>query len=149
MSVASTLTSGAAIPTPTACFGNTAPNIRNLTGLSEMVCQINIPPDLVDIQPCCNADAQARVQDDCTQYCEADDNDFLSCVMNELGNSTISQLNAFCRGLNGTATPSSTMPGASSSPTQSSPAIVSTAAAVYGVPRSFGMCYNSQLFEQY
>ncbi|KAF1835449.1 hypothetical protein BDW02DRAFT_288859 [Decorospora gaudefroyi] len=74
------LTSGDAAPTQTACFSNTAPNGINVTGLTGQVCQVNIPPNEANITSCCNDGAEVRILNDCTQWCETDGDEFFGCV---------------------------------------------------------------------
>ncbi|KAI4613092.1 hypothetical protein J4E83_007503 [Alternaria metachromatica] len=83
-SVAATLVpipSSIALPTPTSCSPGIAPNGLNITGLTGQICQVNVPPNDVNITSCCNNDAEVRVMNDCTQWCEVDDgNEFFDCV---------------------------------------------------------------------
>ncbi|KAI4685038.1 uncharacterized protein J4E88_004481 [Alternaria novae-zelandiae] len=73
--------SSVALPTPTSCYPNIAPNGLNITGLTGQICQVNVPPNDVNITSCCNSDAEVRILNDCTQWCEADDgNGFFECV---------------------------------------------------------------------
>jgi len=73
--------SSEALPTPTSCSPGIAPNDLNITGLTGQICQVNVPPNDVNITSCCNSDAEVRVLNDCTQWCEVDDgNEFFDCV---------------------------------------------------------------------
>ncbi|KAF2747086.1 hypothetical protein M011DRAFT_467976 [Sporormia fimetaria CBS 119925] len=85
-SLASSLTSGGAIPEQTACIPNSIRSLspEELSGLNGRVCIMNISPDLVEINPCCKEDAEVRVIDNCTQYCETDGRSFRKCVEDSL-----------------------------------------------------------------
>jgi hypothetical protein len=87
------LSSGGPIPAPTACFGNSAPTLRNTTGMSGRVCQTNT--ELVYIHNCCGSDSGVRVQDNCTQYCETENDTFAECVFALFETRPLSQ-NVFC-----------------------------------------------------
>lgn len=73
------LSSGGPIPAPTGCNGNSTPTLRNTTGMSGRVCQTNTW--LVSIDSCCGGNSEVRIQDNCTQYCETENDRFLQCVL--------------------------------------------------------------------
>jgi hypothetical protein len=106
-------------PTPTSvgCLPNSAPTLRNVTRLSGPVCQINFPPKAMDISSCCKEGVEVRVQEDCTQYCEADQDqakDFRKCVVKMLENPPVNPIAAYCQTMNMTVSPT---PGSSATPT--------------------------------
>lgn len=116
------VTSGEALPTPTSCFPGIAPNGLNVTGLTGQICQVNVPPSDVNITSCCNSNAEVRILNDCTQWCEADDgNDFFDCV-NDMAPSSYPFLGGPCLVLSASLTPtmSSTSTGPAST-TSTSP----------------------------
>lgn len=126
LSLSTALSSLAPGPTPSSvsCLPDNAPTLRNVTGLSDYVCQINYAPDVMDISSCCKDGVEVRVQDNCTQYCEADADqaeDFRECVVDKLEEDPVTSIAAYCQKLNQTSPSSTPEPSdtASPSPTQS------------------------------
>ncbi|KNG48382.1 hypothetical protein TW65_04904 [Stemphylium lycopersici] len=106
-------------PTPSSvgCLPNSAPTLRNVTGIFDHVCQINYAPDVMDISSCCKDGVEVRVQDNCTQYCEADvdqADEFRQCVVDKLDQDPVTSIAAYCELVN-QASPSST-PDSSTTP---------------------------------
>jgi hypothetical protein len=98
-------TSGEALPTPTSCSPSVAPNGLNVTGLAGQICQVNVPPDVINITSCCNNNAEVRLLNNCTQWCEADDgSDFFDCI-NNMAPSPYPFLGGPCRPLLSGSTP--------------------------------------------
>jgi len=124
-SVAATLVpipSSEALPTPTSCSPGIAPNGLNITGLTGQICQVNVPPNDVDITSCCNNDAEVRILNDCTQWCEADNgSDFFDCV-NDMAPSSYPFLGGPCVVVSASSTSamSSSNTGVASTPSTSS-----------------------------
>jgi hypothetical protein len=116
MSALTSVTSGGAVPSPTACFANAAPILQNITGLSGRICTSNLSPDIADITSCCNSGAEVRVQDNCTQYCETDRNDFASCVTELLEFPPTTQLSALCQDIPEGTPPSASTPSTTQAP---------------------------------
>jgi hypothetical protein len=75
-------TMSTAIPAPTSTITPTVPcaGIPNLnfTGLNGTVCAVSIPPSNIDISSCCSG--SVRVENNCTQYCETDEDRFRTCL---------------------------------------------------------------------
>ncbi|KAF2689126.1 hypothetical protein K458DRAFT_383788 [Lentithecium fluviatile CBS 122367] len=92
-----------------------------MTGISGKICRVSVPPDVVDIKPCCKNGAEVRVQDNCIQYCETDETDFLNCVVEQFENRPISFGSACQEALDKdpSSSASSTTAGAASTPTTS------------------------------
>lgn len=116
----SSLTTGNAIPTPTACIGDVTLNDIDRAGFSGQVCQVNVRPDDVNITSCCNQGSEVRLKDNCTQFCEADDrNDFSNCI-NGMIPASRPFLESLCVKLSGDASASGSETGARETSTPTS-----------------------------
>ena len=106
------------MPSSVGCLPNSAPTLRNVTGLSDHICQINYNPDVIDISSCCKDGVEVRVQDNCTQYCEVDADqadDFRQCVADKLEEYPVTLIAAYCQIMNQTSPSSTPSPDATQS----------------------------------
>jgi hypothetical protein len=77
----------------TSCFRDQV-QTYNASGMSGLVCAASGPPAILDISPCCNG--EPRVENNCTQFCEATDiNTFGRCVNRDV-NSSVDAYFAMC-----------------------------------------------------
>jgi len=69
----------------TSCFRDQV-RTYNASGMSGLVCAASGPPAILDISPCCTG--EPRVENNCTQFCEATDiNTFGRCVNRDVNSS--------------------------------------------------------------